>query len=300
MLQKIGSKKYTPKPTQTRAGSDELISMTVQQLYHHGTVAVPSWFFIFFSMLLCQNFTASKPQTMENEKKLQAKELFFQTMLNKSQIADTVGVPRRTLHYWIKRDNWDRLKTSAEHMPSIMVENVYHILGNYMRNILSNDNFDEPFTRDQAEVMHLLTNTIRKLKNRSSLNDSMEMLALFQDGLRREDPALADALVPYVERYIANRARIYQHHIIPSDFNSECRIKIKPSNAKENRLDFFDMSLWSSEDGRVPPQWGPDPIATAEDMKPAIAVTGDHADTFPWSTPQQPSAGDTGEALSNK
>ncbi len=207
---------------------------------------------------------------MASEKKAQAKELYFQSTLNKTQIADTVGVPRRTLHFWIKKDNWDRLKNSAEHLPAIMVENVYHILGNYTRSMLSADNYDQSLTRDQAEILYKLTNTLKKLKDRSSLNDSMEMFALFQDGLRRENPDLAGALKPYIERYMSKRSRIYQHHLIPADFNSDCRMKLKGSNEEENRLDYFDMNLWQSEDGVVPPQWGPDPAATEKDLKSVV------------------------------
>lgn len=203
---------------------------------------------------------------MTNDKQLHAKELFFQTALNKTQIADAVGVPRRTLHFWIKKNNWDRLKNSAEHMPSLMVENCYHILGNYTRNILDADKYDESLSRDHADIMYKITATIQKLKNRSSLNDSMEMFALFQDGLSKENPELATALIPYIERYIAKRSRVYQHHLVPEDFNADCRRQLKENNEKENRLDYFDMSLWQNDKGTIPAQWGPDPEATAKDQ----------------------------------
>jgi hypothetical protein len=66
---------------------------------------------------------------MENEKKQQAKHLFLQSELTKSQIAGLLNVSRRSLSYWVKEGDWQRLKDSATHLPAILAENCYHIFG---------------------------------------------------------------------------------------------------------------------------------------------------------------------------
>ncbi len=203
---------------------------------------------------------------MQNDKKLQAKELYFQTNLSKTQIAESLGVPRRTLHFWIKQNNWDRLKNAAEHLPSLLAENCSHILGNFTRSLLNCYN-DEPLSLQHTEILYKLTMTIQKLKNRATISDSMEMFALFQDGLRKQNPALADTIMPYIEQYISKRARIHQHHLLPEDFNIDGRARLKPFNENEARLDYFDMQLWDSPDGKVPEEWGPNPDATRKDAQ---------------------------------
>ncbi|MCW3122613.1 MAG: hypothetical protein JWQ38_2105 [Flavipsychrobacter sp.] len=66
---------------------------------------------------------------MHLEKRLQAKNLYFQTELTKTQIATLLQVSRRSVSNWVKEGDWARLKMSAAHLPAIIAENCYHILG---------------------------------------------------------------------------------------------------------------------------------------------------------------------------
>ena len=66
---------------------------------------------------------------MNNEQKIKAKDLYFQTNLTKTQIAESLQISRTALYNWIKTENWERLKFSAEHIPAVLAENCYHILG---------------------------------------------------------------------------------------------------------------------------------------------------------------------------
>lgn len=81
---------------------------------------------------------------MNDLQQAQAKRLYFQSDLSKTEIAEMLGVPRRTLHYWIREKNWDRIKRSAAHMPSLIAENVYHIMSRFTQQLLGEDRIAAP------------------------------------------------------------------------------------------------------------------------------------------------------------
>jgi DNA-binding XRE family transcriptional regulator len=155
---------------------------------------------------------------MKNDIKQQAKELYYQTDLTKTQIAAVLGISRTSLHYWIKENNWDRLKTSAEHLPSILAEKCYHILGQVADSYLSERRLTNPVGRQEAETLYKIMLTIKQLKNRSTVNESMEMFALLQDRVKKSDPKLAEDLFPYIEEHLAARAAVTTGHLLPEGF----------------------------------------------------------------------------------
>lgn len=193
---------------------------------------------------------------MENDKKLQAKELYLQTGLNKTQIAEVLGISRRALHYWIRQDNWSRLKQSAEHLPSLMAEKCYYLLHHLTDNYLQ-DYRAKNLNRDQVETLYKLTLTIKNLKNRTTINESMEMFALFQDRLQKQDPELAKSLMPYVEKYLTNRSSVSAYHVMPDNFTNDAYVEPPQDDIEEERADSADAWVWEMEaQGYI----DPDPI----------------------------------------
>ena len=182
---------------------------------------------------------------MNNQQQLQAKNLYFQTDLSKTQIAGLVNVPRRTLHYWIKEKNWDRLKNSAAHMPSLLAENCYHIIARFSEQLLSEDRIMRPITHQEADTLHKLTLTVNKLKNRSTINESMEMFGYFMESVNRKSPELAKELVPFMDEYMSSRAAIDASQFRPDNFNSMGLIPAQQEDTEEKKLDFQDVMEWT-------------------------------------------------------
>jgi transposase-like protein len=172
---------------------------------------------------------------METEKKKQAKELYLQTDLNKSQIANTLGVSRQCLYSWIREDGWDRMKMATENLPAMLVENCYYLFGNLTRQYLSEFRAQLPLTAAEADILHKLAMTINKLKKRSTLNESMEMFAFFMDKVKHRDPKLASVLSPLIDEFISARAALCIP--LPDNFTDKCLIEEKPQDMNEFRLD---------------------------------------------------------------
>jgi hypothetical protein len=187
---------------------------------------------------------------MNSEQKQQAKNLYFQTDLTKTQIAQLLDVSRTSIHTCIKVENWDRLKMSAEHLPSLIAEHCYYIMGHLTKNILSENRILRPITRDESETMHKLTLTINKLKNRATANESMEMFGYFMEMVNKKSPALAQQIKPVVEEYLGTRAGVFMTQLQSSKFTPQGLLPTEERDTTEDRLDMEDILEWENDNER--------------------------------------------------
>jgi len=157
---------------------------------------------------------------MKQEQKQQAQHLYFQTDLSKAEIADFLGVSRSTLNTWASDNNWDRVKTSSEHMPSLVAENCYMVLAKLTENILSEYRVMRPITKDESITMRNVATTIKYLKNRSTVNENLEMMACFIDHVNSKDPQKALEVKPLIADYIASRAAVQPGQFMHPKFNN--------------------------------------------------------------------------------
>jgi hypothetical protein len=145
---------------------------------------------------------------MKNEQQQQAKNLYFQSNLSKTEIAEMLGVNRRTVMLWVQQGIWDRIKMAGQHLPSMVAEKCYYMLNHYLDNLLSANNTISTFGPKEASAINSLATSIKKIRTRSAVNESMEMMSFFLDDVRRKDPNMAEAIKPFIEQYIAARADV--------------------------------------------------------------------------------------------
>jgi hypothetical protein len=175
---------------------------------------------------------------MLNQQKQQARNLYFQTELTKTQIASMLNVSRRSISYWVKEGEWDRLRQSAAHMPAILAENCYHIFGHLTEGYLSERRMTSPVTLREVETLHKLTLTIKNLKNRATLNESMESFGYFLNALKQKNTKLADELMPYIDDYMTAAASTSRRDYAPEHFTGiGGRIPWLPEDTTEKQLD---------------------------------------------------------------
>lgn len=207
---------------------------------------------------------------MNTEKQTHAKHLFFQTELSKTQIAEMLGIPRRTLHYWIRQHNWDRQKESAGLMPSLLAENCYHLINRFTQQLLAADTI----THKDAEALHKFTITVNKLKNRTTLNENMEIFGCFMDMLGKKAPDTAQAVMPFVDEYIAAQAENSISKFTPPG------TPIRDTDLTEQQLDQQDLRSWAEENNQPS-------AATQPGTVPPGPVMSDveDASALPLSTP---------------
>jgi hypothetical protein len=190
---------------------------------------------------------------MKNEQMHEAQRLYFQSEMSNTKIAETVGVSRRTLLYWIAENNWERLRDSAAAMPALITEKVYHIMDMMTDQLLLPDRCGAPFTRGEVDNLYKLSMTISKLKARNSLNENMEMFANFTDDLQRVDPALAEQLAPHIDRYIAARSSVSSNRLTENRVAAiERKADANWENARDDRQEAEAMHTWAAQSTNQP------------------------------------------------
>lgn len=182
---------------------------------------------------------------MKLDQQQQAQHLYFQTDLSKSEIANMLGVSRSTLHYWIHQNNWEILKKNADYMPTCLAENCYRILGHLSDSLLSEERNGKPATPQEINSMYKLTITINKLKTRSTLNESMELLKFFTESIEKEDQVLAEMIQPNINKYISSRAAQKPTRYMSEKFNGKGYIPKKEQLDAEAKLDDADLMEWA-------------------------------------------------------
>ena len=204
---------------------------------------------------------------MKNQEKLMPEQLFYQSNLTKSQIADCIGINRRTLTTWINDNQWDRIRTSAQHMPALIAENLYIAMAHLTNNILSVDRVNKPITDTESKILHRMILDINKLKNRATLNENLEMMRYFMEFVQSKDPEAVDLIQPFVQEYIKSRARVQPGRFMPPDFNDDGLRTPKEENFEELHKDIEE---------RLNPVEVPDPYETDNESvnKPPITTVG--------------------------
>jgi len=167
---------------------------------------------------------------MKQEQQTQARRLYFQTNLSKTEIAETLSVDRRTIYQWSVDGDWEKLRTSARTMPSILAEKCYYLIGHFTDHLLSKESCHQSVTKADADILYKLTRIINLLKKGSTINENMETFTWFLEGLHKRDAQLAEAVAPYADTFISSRAAT-----TPSDFvmNGYTRQGFKPFSEKD-------------------------------------------------------------------
>ena len=183
---------------------------------------------------------------MKQQQQQQAEHLYFQTDLSKTQITESIGISRSTLHCWVRENNWEHLKRSGAAMPSLIAGNCYQIMAQLTEHILSDERKNKPVTREEVESMYKLTLTINKLKARVALNESMETFTGFTEHLHNTSPDLAEGIKPFITSYIASCATARTGDIKPRK-NSTPAPTSPEQDEIEAMLDAEDIAAWAAE-----------------------------------------------------
>lgn len=177
---------------------------------------------------------------MKNEIKQQAKNLFLDTNLSKTEIAERLGVDRRTIRIWAQEGNWENLRRSSRHLPSMVAEKCYYLIDQYASHLLSENAAMSTFSLKEADAINKLASSIKKLKARSTVNESMEMFNFFLESVYRKNSQMAADISPYIEEYIAGRKDIYTSDFMLSGFDPSGRI---PWSETEKEI----LEQWADE-----------------------------------------------------
>jgi DNA-binding XRE family transcriptional regulator len=183
---------------------------------------------------------------MKNQEQEQAKELYFQTNMSKTEIAASVGVNRRTILLWSKQGNWDKLRDSARHLPAMIAEKCYYLIDRFTTGLLQDASLFTLSFKD-AQTIHLMASSIKKLKNRNTVNESMEMFNFFYEGLKKKNPELAAEVLPEIEEYITSRSDRETNDFLIEGFTQNGVAEYPDQESQEQYADDADLQSLEKE-----------------------------------------------------
>lgn len=179
----------------------------------------------------------------ENLKEL-AEALFVKTDLTKTEIAQLLGISRRTIHYWAADNAWERLKNSTDNLPSIGVENAWFIFNSYQEKLLAADPVYKTFTNDEINNLYKLGSLVRKLTRGNAINETIEVRNRFMEFVTRKNPDLALTVQSLMDEYIRTLARIRPRALLGGKLDEFGRLIKKEKNIREAQLDIEDRVRW--------------------------------------------------------
>lgn len=109
-----------------------------------------------------------------------ARLLYMAGEITQKGIAKQVGVSERTIHSWIKQENWDRLRQAARTAPAIIAENMFSQLVELQNDIANREAGKRYPTMQEAELTRKLCLSIDRMKSAPALSQSMQVLQLFR------------------------------------------------------------------------------------------------------------------------
>ena len=140
------------------------------------------------------------------EKRKLARTLFMEGLKTQQQIAEEVGVSERTIHTWIHKFTWDKLRLFALQAPVTIADNFCSQIVEMQQNIAGRNHGQRFPTAIEAEIMRKLVNSLEKMKKYPSLSTNMQVLETFRNYMRPVNPRFTSDLSKYIERFIEGKS----------------------------------------------------------------------------------------------
>lgn len=140
----------------------------------------------------------------------QARDLYFETDLTQAQIANIIGINPKTLYTWIKKENWDRIKTAAVRTPAAIAEKIYIQISELNDAILNREPGNRFATKDEAYILKTLTSSLHKIRKQVTMGETIDIMMGFTNFIRRHDLDLAKKVVAIADQFMGTTKDQYK------------------------------------------------------------------------------------------
>ena len=131
--------------------------------------------------------------------KLQARELYLNTDLTQSQIADQIGVSSKAISIWARKGAWRQLKENSLRVPAMLADALYYELEEINYVIMQRPPGQRYATPKEAEARKRIIASIGLLKKQLTTPEAAQVIRSFMRYIRRYNTVAADAI-----KYLAN------------------------------------------------------------------------------------------------
>jgi predicted transcriptional regulator len=116
---------------------------------------------------------------MKNDQHEQARNLYLETGLTQSQIAELVGISQKTVSLWVSEGQWARLKRLAKEMPGIAVDSMFTELTEINNAVRNRPEGMRYATLEEAEIRRKILASIKYVQEHRSAGSHIEVMMNF-------------------------------------------------------------------------------------------------------------------------
>lgn len=117
-------------------------------------------------------------------KKESAKALYLSAQYTQNEISDLVGISRVSLGKWIKKGNWEDLRSATTLTPEKMISHLNKQLEEINQNILSREQGKRFANTKEADAILKISKTIKNLQRDLGLREVLAFTMKFLTWLR--------------------------------------------------------------------------------------------------------------------
>jgi transposase-like protein len=212
----------------------------------------------------------------------QARELYFSTNKTQREIAQAVSVSERTIHRWVKQEEWDRLKKSIHAMPVIILENMHYQIIELQNDIANREEGKRYPTVQEAEITRKLVNCMHKMSHYPCLPQNIQMMQQFSAYVNNEDHDFAVRLVRYANNFFTGKEK-YTHKPCHFEYGEKFATANGEIAALKQEIEYEQQNKSTCP----PPIEGPTPqtencpLPTADSKEDSVTLSGSRSATLP-------------------
>ncbi len=170
---------------------------------------------------------------MENEKRIQARNLYLQSDLTQAQIAEIIGVSQKTVSQYVNENKWQLLKERAQRIPALFVEQMLGELEDMNQVIASRPKGERHPTLREAEIRRKIMYSMATVKEQQSVGVHIQAIINFLGHVAEENIDHARIIVQHADKYFAGEldnlnSPYGSRYNLPGD--PEETLKSQPSN----------------------------------------------------------------------
>lgn len=118
-------------------------------------------------------------KTTKLDKKGIAKALYLNGEYTQEEIAEKVGVTRKTVNTWIKADNWEELKANLTITTTAIIGQFNRQIAEINKTILAREDGKRFPTPAEADSLLKIANAIKKLENEAGIAETIGVAMKF-------------------------------------------------------------------------------------------------------------------------
>ncbi|MDO4691718.1 MAG: putative DNA-binding transcriptional regulator [Porphyromonadaceae bacterium] len=148
----------------------------------------------------------AEDKTTRARKKEWAKSLYTRDNMTLIEIAEQVGVDRRTVARWVKEEGWDNLRTGLLMTKEAQIRNLYEGINQLNEQRIARPIGQQGWTPAESSSIAQISKTLERLETSSGIAEIISVFTGLVTWLRDRDLTKAKEITLILDEYIKHKS----------------------------------------------------------------------------------------------